>query len=329
MRAVEIKAFGGPEVLAVHEVPDPVAGAGEVVVAVAAADVGFLDTLMRSGLGRNFFPVDPPFVPGGAVSGVVESVGPGVDTGWIGRRVATQTAASGIGGGTPTGGYAEKALAKVETLAIVPDELSLEQGVALVADGRTALAVANRAAIQPGEWVLITAAAGGLGTLLIQLARSAGGRVIAAARGEAKLALAQRLGAEAVVDYSQPGWTDRVREVTGGVPVVLDGAGGEIGREALSAIEPGGRIIGYGNAAGGFAAIDMEAAAAQDIAVVTLFDLTTGDIDWFALHNRAQDEVAAGRLEVVIGQSFPLEAAASAHTAIADRVAAGRTILTV
>lgn len=329
MRVVEAKAFGDPEVLAVNEVPDPVAGAGEVVVAVAAADVMFLDTMLRSGVGRDYFPVHPPFVPGGAVSGVVESVGPGVDAQWIGRRVATPTADSGIASGTPTGGYAEKVLAKADTLSIVPEDLTLDQAVALVHDGRTALAVADRADLRAGEWVLITAAAGGLGTLLIQLARTAGARVIAAARGEAKLALAQRLGAEAVVDYSRPDWVDRVREITGGVHAVLDGAGGRIGGDSVAALVPGGRLLGYGNAAGGFAAVDGEAAAARDITVLTLFDITAAGTDWVALHDRVQAEAAAGRLEVVIGQRFALADAAAAHTAIESRAAAGRTILTV
>ncbi len=329
MRTVQAEAFGGPEALTVTEAPDPVAGPGEVVVRVEAADVMFLDTLLRSGAGRDYFPVAPPFVPGGAVAGVVESVGAGVGAEWIGRRVGTPTAASGIGGGTPTGGYAERALAKADTLAVVPDGLSLTQAVALVHDGRTALAVADRAAIQPGEWVLITAAAGGLGTLLIQLARTAGARVIAAARGAAKLELAQRLGAQEVVDYSEDGWVEKVRELTGGVQVVLDGAGGETGGIALGAVTPGARFIGYGNAAGGFAAVDTEAAAAQGVTVVTLFELTADGVDWNALHDRAQAEAAAGRLEVVIGQSFPLEDAAAAHAAIESRTAAGRTILTV
>ncbi|MFF2556730.1 zinc-binding dehydrogenase [Nocardia sp. NPDC058058] len=329
MRVVEAKAFGDPEVLAVNEVPDPVAGAGEVVVAVAAADVMFLDTMLRSGAGRDYFPVHPPFVPGGAVSGVVESVGPGVDAAWVGRRVATPTADSGIASGTPTGGYAEKVLAKAATLAIVPEDLSLDRAVALVHDGRTALAVADRAELRAGEWVLITAAAGGLGTLLIQLARTAGARVIAAARGETKLALAQRLGAEAVVDYSRPDWVDQVREITGGVHAVLDGAGGRIGGDSIAALVPGGRLLGYGNAAGGFAMVDAEAAAARDITVLTLFEITAATTDWIALHDRAQAEAAAGRLEVVIGQRFPLADAAAAHTAIESRAAAGRTILTV
>ncbi|MTE16225.1 zinc-binding dehydrogenase [Nocardia aurantiaca] len=329
MRVVQAKKFGGPEVLAVSEVPDPVADSGEVVVRVAAADVMFLDTTLRSGWASDYFPVETPFVPGGAVTGTVESVGPDVDPAWVGKRVATPTAASGIGGGLPIGGYAERALAKVATLAVIPDELSFEQAAALVHDGRTVLAVADRAAMRPGQWVLITAAAGGLGTLLVQLARAAGAQVIAAARGEAKLALAQRLGAHEVVDYSESGWADRVRERTGGVQVVLDGAGGEIGRAALTATAPGGLLIAYGNSAGGFAAVDAEAAAAQSVTLVTLFEIATPDTDWLTLHDRAQAEVAAGRLEVVIGQTFPLDEAAAAHAAIGARTAVGRTILTV
>ncbi|MET8426186.1 zinc-binding dehydrogenase [Nocardia sp. NPDC004860] len=329
MRVVQAEEFGGPEVLTVRQVADPVAGPGEVVVRVAAADVMFLDTTLRSGSARDYFPVETPFVPGGAVTGTVESVGPDVDPAWVGKRVATPTAASGIGGGLPVGGYAELALAKAGTLAVIPDELSFEQAAALVHDGRTVLAVADRAAIQPAQWVLITAAAGGLGTLLIQLARAAGAQVIAAARGEAKLALAQRLGAHEVVDYSKPGWAEQVRERTGGVQVVLDGAGGDIGRAALAATAPGGLLIAYGNAAGGFAAVDAESAAAQGITIVSLFEIATPETDWLTLHDRAQAEVAAGRLEVVIGQTFSLDQAAAAHTAIGSRAAVGRTILTV
>ncbi|QLY33333.1 zinc-binding dehydrogenase [Nocardia huaxiensis] len=329
MRAVEVKAFGDPEVLTVVESPDPVPGPGEVVIEVAAADVMFLDTLLRSGAGARFFPVEPPFVPGGAIAGVVGAVGSGVDPAWVGRRVASNTAASGIGGGLPIGGYAEKALAREEQLTQVPAEVELTQAVALVHDGRTALAVFDRAAVQPGEWVLITAAAGGLGTLLIQLARAAGARVIAAARGEKKLALAQRLGAHEVVDYSEPGWADRVREATGGVQVILDGAGGPIGVAALAAASPGARFIGYGNAAGGFAPIAPETAAAQRVTVVPLFELTAAEVDWTALFERALTEAASGRLEVVIGHTFPLDHAGAAHAAIAARETFGRTILTV
>ncbi|MBF6414466.1 zinc-binding dehydrogenase [Nocardia cyriacigeorgica] len=329
MRAVYATKFGGPEVLEVREVPEPVPGPGEVLVDVATADVMFLDTRLRSGWGTDFFPVEPPYVPGGAVAGVVAAVGPEVDPSWVGRRVSTRTVRSGVGGGLPIGGYAEKSLARAETLNPVPDEVTLEQAVALSHDGRTALAVFDRAAIESGEWVLITAAAGGLGTLLTQLARTAGAKVIAAARGEAKLELAERLGAAVVVDYSEPGWVDEVRVATGGsgVQVVLDGAGGELGGMAAEVLADGGRFFGYGSAAGGFAAVDSDAAKRRGLTVLSLYDITAEVTDWSALAERALTEVAAGRLEVVIGQTFPLEDADRAHAAIGSRSAIGRTLL--
>ncbi|MEU7633838.1 zinc-binding dehydrogenase [Nocardia sp. NPDC049220] len=331
MRAVQAREFGGPEVLAVRELPEPVAGPGEVVVDVAAADVMFLDTRLRGGWGADFFSIRPPYVPGGAIAGVVTAVGPDVDPVWVGKRVSTATAASGIGGGSPIGGYAEKALAKAETLVAVPDALSLPQAVALAHDGKTALAVFDHAAVQSGEWVLITAAGGGLGTLLIQLARAAGANVVAAARGAAKLELVARLGATAVVDYSEPDWSAKARAATGGegVQVVFDGAGGSFGETALMVTADAGRFLGYGAAAGEFAGVDRAAAGARGIAVYGLFDITGADIDWHSLAERANAEVAAGHLEVVIGQTFPLEQAGRAHAAIESRAAIGRTLLTV
>lgn len=331
MRVVRAESFGGPEVLVPGEAPDPVAGPGAVVVDVAAANVMFLDTRLRSGWCLNFFPVHPPYVPGGAVTGVVSAVGAGVDPGWAGKRVATRTAASGIGGGVPTGGYADKALARAESLIEVPAELDSVPAAALITDGRTAVMVAECARLRAGEQVLITAAGGGMGTLLIQLACAAGAMVIAADRGEAKLALAQQLGATAVVDYDEPGWADRVLELTGGtgVAVVFDGAGGPFGRMALRTVARGGRFIGYGNAAGGFAEVDTESVAAQDVTVTTLQDLHRAVTDPAAAERRALDEAAAGKLEVIVGQTFPLVDAAAAHAAIESRAAIGRTVLTV
>ncbi|MET8776309.1 zinc-binding dehydrogenase [Nocardia sp. NPDC004654] len=331
MRVVQATEFGGPEVLAVREIPDPTPGPGQVVVQVAAADVMFLDTRLRGGWGSEYFQIETPYVPGGAVAGVVVEVGAEVDPSWIGKRVATSTAASGIGGGQPIGGYAEKALAKVETLNEVPEGLSLEQAVALVHDGRTALAVFERAAIQAGEWVLVTAAGGGLGTLLIQLARSAGAHVVAAARGRDKLELAERLGAHAVIDYSEPDWSAKVRAATGGagVNVVLDGAGGDLGAAATEAIADHGRFLGYGAAAGEFAEFDSDSLAVRGISALGLFDITGADTDWNALARGIQDAVVAGDIEVVIGQTFPLEHADRAHAAIELRKSLGRTLLTL
>ncbi|GAB3312177.1 zinc-binding dehydrogenase [Epidermidibacterium keratini] len=328
MRAVQVKKFGGPEVLEVVDLPAPQPGQGEVLIDVEAADVMFLDTRLRSGWGLDFFPLELPYIPGGAVGGVVAAVGDDAEAGWLGKRVVSRTAASGIGGGLPTGGYAEQALAKTSTLMEVAANVPTAHSVAMVADGRTALAVFDRAAVQPESWVLITAAAGGLGTLLTQLAVSAGAKVVAAARGEQKLSLAQRLGADTVIDYGADGWEKQVREITGGgADVVFDGAGGALGGEALNAGADGGIFLGYGAAAGDFAAIDADAAAARDITVLSLSDITAQTADWEAVGHRAQAELADGRLRAVIGQTFPLEQAVQAHAAIEDRSALGRTIL--
>lgn len=327
MRAVQATEFGGPEVLVIREVPDPAPAADEVLVEVAAADVMFLDTRLRSGWGADRFPVRPPYIPGGAVAGTVRAVGTDVDRAWLGKAVATPTASSGIGGGLPIGGYAELALAKARSLVEVP-EASMTTAVAVVHDGRTALGAFERAAVRPGDHVLITAAGGGLGTLLIQLAHRAGAKVIAAARGSAKLELASRLGADTAIDYSEDGWTDEVVAATGGSGprVVLDGAGGALGSAALAVTADGGRFIGYGAAAGDFAS--GAASADREVEIVGLFDLHSAVGDWHQLGVRMQAEVAAGRVEPIVGQTFPLDQADRAHAAIEARAAIGRTVLT-
>ncbi|WP_328393057.1 zinc-binding dehydrogenase [Nocardia sp. NBC_00416] len=331
MQAVQAKEFGGPEVLEVHDVAAPEPGAGEVLIRVAAADVMFLDTRLRSGWGTDFFAVQPPYVPGGAVGGTVSAVGPGVDPAWLGVLVTARTVASGVGGGLPIGGYAELALAGADHLNKVPAGVDIEQATALVHDGHTASAAFERAGVRPGDQVLITAAAGGLGTLLTQLATQAGARVIAAARGEAKLALAKRLGAAVAIDYSEPGWADRVVAATDGhgPRIVLDGAGGALGDAALEITAAGGLFIGYGAAAGEFAGAATDGARARGVEVLGLYDLNTGNDDRPRYAAQVLEHLAAGRLEVVVGQTFPLAQADRAHAAIGDRTALGRTVLRI
>lgn len=141
MQVVQTTGFGGPEVLKAVEAPDPVAGPTEVVVEVSAADVLAIDTALRSGGGRELFPVEPPFVPGTGVAGTVISVGEGVDVAWVGRRVVAITGA--------TGGYAERTVIAERELVAVPDELELDTAVALINDGRTALALVEGSDVQP------------------------------------------------------------------------------------------------------------------------------------------------------------------------------------
>lgn len=228
MRAIQIREFGGPEVLVPAELPEPVAGPGQAVVGLAAADVIYLDTLLRSGWGGEFFPTRTPYVPGHGGAGRVLSVGEGVDPGWVGRHVVAWA----------SGGYAERLVAAVEELVEVPDGLGSAEAAAVMHDGTTALRLLAEAQLSTGEWVLIAAAAGGAGSLLVQLARDAGARVVAAARGERKLALVRELGAEVAVDYSVDGWQHRVREATGGagVDLAFDGAGGALGKAVFEAV---------------------------------------------------------------------------------------------
>jgi NADPH2:quinone reductase len=320
MRVIEVKEFGDPSVLIPSEAPDPVAGPGQVVVAVAIADTLFIETTIRAGGGGDYFTVKPPYVPGGGVAGTVISAGDGVDPGWVGRQVITRTADS-------YGGYAERATAIAEALVPVPDQLALREAAALIHDGLTAMIVFSAAAPKPGERVLITAAAGGMGVLLVQLAHTAGATVIAAARGAEKLKLVKELGADVAVDYSERDWQQRVG---GNVDVVLDGAGGQLGLDAFELTTPGGRISAHGAPGGGFARIDPAEARRRGITLRGIGDihaaLATSEK---RMIEAAVAEAVAGRLRPVIGRTYPLDKAADAHAAIEAREVPGKTLLLV
>lgn len=308
MRVIEAKAFGGPEVLVPSEAPDPVAGPGQVVVAVSVVDVLFVETEIRRGLGGEYFPVQPPYVPGSGVAGTVGD----------GRRVVAYTP-------DHCGGYAEQVAVPVDGLVPVPDGLDLRTAAALIHDGGTAIALIDANPIDRGERVLITGAAGGMGTLLVQLARQAGGRVVAAARGQRKLDLLRELGADEVVDYSEPGWADRV----GDLNVVLDGVGGEVGRTAFELTVRGGRFSAHGSPSGEFAPIDPAEAARRGITLRGIQHVQGTGPEARQRVARALAEAAAGRLRPVIGQTFPLDRAADAHAALESRTAVGKTLLIV
>ncbi|GAB3476911.1 zinc-binding dehydrogenase [Amycolatopsis cihanbeyliensis] len=318
MRVVQVTRFGGPEVLEPREVPDAVAGPGQAVVAVSVADVLFLDTQLRAGWGGEHFPLRPPYVPGGGVAGTVLSVGEGVDRDILGRRVVTMTEG---------GAYAERAVADAAGLVGIPDGLSMPDGAALLQTGPAALGLIEAAAPEPGDWVLVTAAGGGLGVLLVQLARAAGARVVAAARGAGKLELARELGAEVAVDYTEPDWTARVGEVTGGPRVVFDGVGGDLGAAAFGLAARGGRVFAYGVPSGGFAEIDAQEAERRQLTVTGIEQVQFEPADSARLAGQVLRAAAQGRVTPVIGKTFPLERAAEAHAAIESRDVLGKTLL--
>lgn len=315
VRAVLLRAFGPPEVLRAEDVPDPVTGPGQVLIEVAAASVVFIETRIRAGdaptpAHRPALPV----VPGNGVGGVIREAGEGVDDGLLGARVVSTT------GGR--GGYAELVAVDAAEPIRVPDGLDTEVATALLADGRTAVGLTRAARPAAGEWVLVEAAAGGVGTLLVQLAVASGARVVAAAGGAAKLRHAAEAGAEVTVDYTAAGWPDRVREATGGIDVVFDGVGGDIGRTALGLVRDGGRFVAHGMAGGAMTVPSAEDAARLRVVGLGSFDLPPRELSRLALA-----EAAAGRLRPTIGQTFPLEDAAAAHAAIERRATVGKTLL--
>jgi NADPH2:quinone reductase len=300
-------------VLAVRELPDPVATAGQAVIDVAAADVLFVDIRLRDGWGGEWFTLTPPYVAGNGVAGVVRSVGTEVDPSWVGRRVLAQTGSNG--GMSPRGGYATRAVVAESALVPVPDRLAFPEALALLHDGPTVVSILRAAELSAGQRVLITAAGGSLGTLLVPLAKAAGAEVVGAARGRRKLDFVREWGADQVVDYSSPDWTSAV----GPVDVVLDGAGGDLGAAALSLVRPDGRLLAYGSSAGDFVTGPR---------VVGIQELGVG-MDRRAALAEMLSRAVAGEITPLVGQTFPLDRAADAHIAIAARETVGKTLLLV
>ncbi|NUR29950.1 MAG: zinc-binding dehydrogenase [Catenulispora sp.] len=312
MRAVWLRDFGPAENLRIEETPEPVPAPNTALVDVTYANITFVETQVRAGNGP--FRPQLPTIPGNGVGGVVRAVGPGLDPALVGARVVGSTGGAG--------GYAELALVPADVLYRVPDTLALDAAVALLADGRTASLLLAAAAIKPGDRVLIEAAAGGVGTLLTQLARAAGATVIALAGGPRKTQLATELGAHLAVDYLAPDWPARLDAPA---DVVFDGVGGDIGRAAFDLLAPGGRMLTYGLSSGEWTPLSDDEAVARGI---TLIRPTAGPEDMRRFTESALSAAAEGKLRPVIGQRFPLERAADAHKAIEERRTLGKTLLT-
>jgi NADPH2:quinone reductase len=324
MYQVQMAEYGAPAVLHLVEVPDAEPGPGQVAIRTAAAGITFVETQLRAG--QPPWPGPGPALPavlGNGVEGTIVSAGPDVDQSLIGMRVVTAT------GGL--GGYADRVVVGAEEPVRVPDGLPRGTAVALLADGRTALALIRAAAVTTGDRVLITAAAGGVGSLLVQLARAAGARhVAAAASSTRKLDVARTLGADVAADYSSPGWTAQVRAVTGTLDVVFDGVGGDIGNDALGLLGRGGRFLAYGAASGTFtgaSGIERREISSRGIEFIPGNTVVRSAEDNRALVEQGLALAAAGRLSPTIGQVFPLSKAAEAHAAIEARSTIGKTIL--
>ncbi|MFR0353386.1 zinc-binding dehydrogenase [Streptomyces sediminimaris] len=324
MRAIRLHAFGPAGNLRHEEVADPVPGPGQVRIAVAAAGVHLLDTALRAGA-RGPLPEPPrlPTVPGREVAGVVESLGEGVAALWLGRRVVAHL-------GLASGGYAELAVTDVDRVHEIPAGLDPAQAVAMIGTGRTVMGIVQFAELGPDSVAVIPAAAGGVGTLLVQYAKNAGAVVVGLAGGPGKVARVRANGADVAADYTEPDWPDQVRARLGGRPatVVLDGVGGEVARHATGLLGPGGRHLVFGWSSQGVrdGAPHLVDGLSEQVLGPVMMRRAGGPDPLRTLELRALAEAAAGRLSPAV-QRFPLADAAAAHRALETRATTGKVVL--
>jgi NADPH:quinone reductase len=325
MRAIRLHEFGPPENLLYEEVEDPQPGPGQVRIAVAAAGVHLIDTVIRAGRSGGPFPLpELPTIPGREVAGVVDALGPGVEDGWLRRRVVAHL-------GQTSGGYAELAVRETDALHGLPDGLAFDAAVAMIGTGRTTMAILEVARLTGEDVVLVTAAAGGIGSLLVQAACQAGATVVGVAGGSAKVERVRELGATVAVDYGQPDWSDAVSTALGDreVTVALDGVGGDLGRAALELIGIGGRLILFGFASGEPTRLTVGDLYSRGLTASAAIGarITRRPGGMRELEEQALAAAANGRLLPLIGQSFPLGQTAAAHSAVETRATVGKTVL--
>jgi NADPH:quinone reductase len=310
MRAIVFERNGGPDVLSAQEIPDPSAADGQVLVRVEAVGINYRDVYERQGDG---YGSDPPAVVG------VEGAGTVVDSG---ERVVWVAV---------PGSYAELVAADPDRLVAVPDGVSAEMAAAAMLQGMTAHYLAfDSYPIEPGDWVVVHAAAGGVGLLLTQLAKLRGGRVIATTSTEEKASLAREAGADEVIGYD--GFAERTREITGGegAAAVYDGVGKATFLEGLKALRPFGRMINYGSASGRPDPLDVPTLAPAGSLYVQRPTLQTYTRTPELLRERAAalfELLAEGKLVVRIGHRYPLAEARQAHEDLEARRTTGKLLL--
>ncbi|WP_415949767.1 zinc-binding dehydrogenase [Streptomyces sp. KLOTTS4A1] len=332
MHAIRLHAFGPAENLSYETAEDPEPGPGQVRIRVRAAGVHLLDTALREGMqGPAPTATELPTIPGREVAGVVDALGEGAPAEWLGRRAVAHL-------GFAPGGYAELAVVDAARLQAVPPGLDEAEAVALIGTGRTAMGIVQFAEPDAASTVLVPAAAGGLGTLLVQYAKHRGATVVGLAGGPRKTELVQANGADLAVDYLDPRWPDAVREFLGAeraASIVFDGVGGDTGRTAVGLLGAGGRHIVFGwtetGLSGGpveFAEGELEARGVESVQVLgpAMLQKAGGENPVRVLETRALDLAAEGVLRPAVTR-FPLERAAAAHRALEERRTVGKVVL--
>jgi NADPH:quinone reductase len=318
VKAIRVHSLGGPEVLVLDDVPEPQPGGGDVVVRLEAAGVNFVDVYHRTGL----YPRDVPFVPGSEGAGVVVSAGP--DTGFApGDRVASARL---------PGAYAELVAAPADALVPVPDPVDTSLAAAVMVQGITAHYLLNSTCeLEAGDWCVVHAAAGGVGLLLTQMARSMGLRVLGTASTAEKAERAAAAGSEVTVVHAERDFSEVAREVTGGrgVRAVFDGIGKDTFERSLDSLAPRGHMVLFGQASGVVPPMDP-----LRLARGSLFLTRPGIADYTATREemlwRAEEvlgAVASGTLDVHVHDRYPLADARRAHEDLESRKTTGKLLL--
>jgi NADPH2:quinone reductase len=322
MKALICREYGPPENLIVQDMPDLQPGPGEVVVRVRAAGVNFPDALIVQNLYQ--FKPTPPFSPGGETAGEVLAVGEGVQRVKVGDKVIALTI---------WGGFAEQVLAKQDQIIPMPEGLSFEvAGSLLLTYGTCLHALRDRAALQPGQTVLVLGAAGGIGIATIELAKALGARVIAAASSAEKLATCRAKGADEVINYREQNLRDEVKRLTGGqgVDVVMDPVGGDYAEQALRSMAWRGRHLVVGFTDGQIPRLPLNLVLLKGCAIVGVF---WGDFirrEPKAAQTDLRDLVdllRQGKITPLISGRYSLEQGAQAILELSQRRAQGKLIV--
>jgi NADPH2:quinone reductase len=320
--AIRIHQTGGPEVLRWEEVEVGEPGAGQVRLRQEAAGLNFIDVYHRTGL----YPQQLPFTPGVEGAGVVEAVGSAVTTVNVGDRVAYAG---------PIGGYAEERLIDADRLVKLPDGIPLEQAAAMMLQGMTVhMLLRSVHSVQPGETILVHAAAGGVGLIMCQWAKALGATVIGTVGSDDKAELARAHGCDHPIVYTRQDFVAEVERITGGakLPVVYDSVGRDTFMKSLDCLRPRGLIVSFGNASGPPDPIAPGLLAQKGSLFLTrptLFHYIAARDELDAAAGELFEMVSQGKVKIEVKQRFPLRDAAEAHRALETRQTTGSTILTV
>ncbi|TYR78613.1 NADPH:quinone oxidoreductase family protein [Priestia megaterium] len=325
MKAVQFKKYGSPDVLEVIDLARPIPQKKDVLIKIEAIGVNYADAARREGAYVVETPL--PFVPGSEVAGEVVEIGEDVQGIEVGTKVVT------LLGSRRSTGYAEYTLADSRGLIQLPDGVDLKQAAALPLQGLTAYHILKTMGqIEKGETVIVHAAAGGVGTLAVQLAKLFGaGKVIATASSAEKLAIAKELGADELVNYTEEGWEQRILELTNGngADIILEMVGGNIFYESLQCLAPFGRLVFYGMASGVPVKLNPARLMEKNQAVLGFFlpqMMAKPKLYQQSLHELLQ-YVDSGQLKLTIGGTYSLDQAADVHRLLQGRKTTGKLIL--